>query len=130
GYAAAWHDHVNMGMVGHGRSPCVQDRCNADARAEMLGIGGDRQHCLGCGLEQKVVDQRLVLERYVGDLGWQCEDDVEVSDGQEIGLPFGKPCACSGALALGAVPVAAGIVGDAPLSTILAGLDMSAQCRC
>lgn len=46
----------------------------------------------------------------------------------DISLSFGEPCACSGALALRAVPVPAGIVGNAPLSAILAGLDMAAQC--
>jgi len=36
----------------------------ADARAKVLGIGGDRQQCLGGGAKQEVVDDRLVL---VGD---------------------------------------------------------------
>jgi hypothetical protein len=76
-------------MMGHGRSPCVQHGSDADARPEMLRIGGDRQHSLRCGVEQKVVNQRLVVEGNGGDLGWQCEDDVEVSDRQEISLSFG-----------------------------------------
>lgn len=61
----------------------------------MLRIGGDCQHRLGCGLEEQIVNQRLVVEGDGGDLGWQCEDDVEVSDGQEISLLFGKPCAAA-----------------------------------
>lgn len=58
-----------------------------------------------------------------GDLGRQREDDMEVSDRQEISLALGEPCACGGALALRAVPVPAGIVGNAPFSAILAGPD-------
>ena len=53
-------------MMGHGRAPGVQHGGDADAGAEMLGIGCDRQHGLGRGFEQQVVDDRLVL---VGDIG-------------------------------------------------------------
>jgi hypothetical protein len=37
----------------------------ANARAEMLGIGGDRERGLGRGLEQQIVDHRFVL---IGDV--------------------------------------------------------------
>ena len=127
--AAARHDHVDMRMVRHRRSPGVEHGGDADARAEVLGIGGDRQHRLRRRLEQQVVDQRLVLERDVGDLGRQREHDVEVADRQQIGLAFGKPCPRRRALALRAVPVAAGVVGDPPLAAVLAGLDVTAERR-
>ena len=93
------------------------------------GIGGDREHRLGRRAEQQVVDDRLVVEGDVGDLGRQGEDDVEVSDRQQVGLALGQPGARGGALALGAVPVAAAVVGDAPVAAVLAGLDMTAQGR-
>jgi hypothetical protein len=51
----------------------------ADASAEVSGIGGDRQQCLGGGAEQKVVDDRLVLVGDRGDLGRQREDDMEIA---------------------------------------------------
>lgn len=78
---------------------------DADVRAKMLRIGGDRQHRLGCGLEQKVVDLRFVMEGNAGDLGWQCEDDVEISHWQKIGPALDKPGASGCTLALRAVPV-------------------------
>ena len=112
--AAARHDHVDVRMVRHRRAPGVEHGGDADAGAEMLRIGGDRQHRLRCRPEQQVVDQRLVLEGDVGDLGRQREDDMEVADRQEVGLALGEPGARGGALALGAVPVAAAVVGDAP----------------
>ena len=34
---AAGNDHVHMRMMGERRSPGVQDRCHADAGAEILG---------------------------------------------------------------------------------------------
>lgn len=116
-------------MVRHRRSPCVEHGGDADARAEMLAIGRDGEHRLRRRLEQQVVDERLVLERYVGDLGRQGEHDVEVADRKQIGLAFGKPCPCRRALALWAVPIAAGVVGDLPPAAVLAGLDVTAEGR-
>jgi hypothetical protein len=52
-------------------------------------------------VEQQVIDRRLVVERDVGDLGRQGEDDVEISDRQQVGLAFGQPGARGGALAFG-----------------------------
>ena len=46
GEAAAGHDHVHMRVVGHRRAPGVEDGQDANASAEMLGIGGDREHRL------------------------------------------------------------------------------------
>jgi hypothetical protein len=44
---------------------------------------------LGRRLEQQVVDDGLVLKGDVGHLGWESEDDVEVSDREKIGLALG-----------------------------------------
>ena len=41
--AAARHDHVDVRMMGQRRAPGVQHGGDADAGAEMLGIGGDRE---------------------------------------------------------------------------------------
>ena len=127
--AAARHDHVDMGMVGHRRSPGVEHGGDADAGAEVLWVGGDGQHRLRGRLEQQIVDERLVLEGDVGDLGGQREHDMEVSDRQEIGLALGEPGPCGGALAPGTMPVAAAVVGDAPMPAVRTGLDVTAQAR-
>ena len=125
--AASRHDHVDVRMVGHGRTPGVKHGGDADPGAEMPGIGGDGQHRLRGGLEQQVVEERLVGERDLGDLGGQREHDMEVTDRQQVGLARGEPGPCGGALALGAMPVAAGVVGDPPVPAVGAGLDMPAQ---
>jgi hypothetical protein len=127
GDAAAWHDHVHMRVVGERRSPGVQHGGDADPRAEVLGVGRDPQHGLGRRLEQQVVDDGLVLEGDVGDLRRQREDDVEISDRQQVGLALGEPRAGGRALALGTVPVAAAVVGDAPVAAVHTGLDMAAE---
>ena len=64
---------------------------DADAGAKVLRVGGDGRHRLGRCLEQQAVHRRLVLERDVGDLGGQREDNVEVADRQQVGLALGEP---------------------------------------
>jgi hypothetical protein len=105
--------------VGQRRSPGVEHGGDADPYAQVLRIGGDRQHRLGGRAEQQVVDDSLVVESDVGDLGGEREDDVEVSDRQQVGLALGQPCARGGALALGTVPVKAAN-GRRPLAALWA----------
>ena len=126
-YAAARHDHVDVRVVGHRRAPAMEHGGGADAGAEVLGIGGDRQQCLGGGAEQQVVDDRLVLVGDRGDLGRQREDDMEIADRQQIGRAGREPILRRRALALGAMAIAARVVGDAAVAAILAALDMAAE---
>ena len=99
----------------------------ADAGAEMARIGRDGQHRLGGGAQEQIIDHRLVLPGDVGHPGRQREHDVEIAHRQQVGLARGEPVPCRGALTLGAVPIATGIVGDADLAAILTGLDMAAE---
>lgn len=125
--AAARHDHVEVRVVGHRRAPGVKDGGKADAGAEMLRVGGDLRHGLGRRLEQEVVDRSLVLEGDRRDLGRQREDDVEVSDRQKVGLTLCEPVARRCTLAPWAVPVAAGVIGDAQMAAFVTALDMAAE---
>ena len=120
---------MSVRMVGHCRSPGMQDGREPDLRAEMLGVGRDGDQGLGGDLEQQVIDDRLVLVGDVGDRPRQGEDDMEIRHGQEFGLAIGQPFLGSGSLALGTVPVAAGVVGDAQVGAGLAAFDMPAQRR-
>jgi hypothetical protein len=81
----------------------VQHGGEPDARPEVLGVGGDGDQGLGSGLEQQIIDDRLVLIGDVGDRGRQGEDDMEIRHGQEFGLAVGQPLPGSGGLALWAV---------------------------
>ena len=78
-------------MVGERRAPGVQNGGDADAGAEMLGVGRDRDQRLSRGLEQEVVDHRLVLVGDVGDGCRQREHHVEVGHRQQLGLALGEP---------------------------------------
>jgi len=118
-------------VLGHRRAPGVQHRGESDASAEMFGIGRDREHGLGGGLEQEVVDHRLVLIGDVGDPVRQREDDMEVRHRQQFGLARLHPFARLRPLALRAMPVAAAVVGDAGVAAglVLATRDMPAERR-
>jgi hypothetical protein len=77
----------------------MQHGGEADAGAEVLGIGGDGQQGLGGRLEQDGVDRRLVLVGDVGDRRRQREDEMVIRDGAQGGLPCGQPSVGGRALA-------------------------------
>src|SRR5262249_32400851 len=71
--AAARNNHVDVWMVVERRAPGVENRENANVSAQVLGIGCNRGHGFGRGLEQDVVDYGLVLIGDVGDFARQRE---------------------------------------------------------
>jgi hypothetical protein len=48
-------------MVGELGAPGVQDKCRADAGAEMLAVSGDRARTLGGGIEEKFIQSLLLV---------------------------------------------------------------------
>ena len=71
----------------------------------------------------------LVLVGDVGDGRRQREHHMIVRHRQQIGLARGQPFLCRRPLALRAMPVAAGVVGDAGVRAVLAARDMAAERR-
>lgn len=53
---------------------------------------------------------------------------MEVADRQQLSLALGEPVACSSALTLGAVPVAAAVIGDPPTHAGGASFNVAANC--
>jgi len=125
--AATRDDDVEVGVVGERRAPGVQHGGEADARAQMLGIGGDGHQRLGGGPEHQVVDGGLVGEGHRAKRRRQSEDDVIIGNGQQFGLAFGEPSLGCGGLTLRAVAIAAGVVDDARMRAVFAALDVSAE---
>ena len=110
-------------------TPGMEHGDEADLGTEMLGIGRDPAQRLGRGPEQDGVDRLLVLECDLGHRCRQREHDVEVGYRQQFGLPGGEPFGAGLALALRAVPVAAGVVGAADEAAGGAALGVAAQRR-
>ena len=109
--------------------PRVQHGCYSDVGTEMLLIGGNGGERLGRRREQQTVDLGLVLVRNRSDRRRQREDDVEVGHRQQFGLARFEPRLRGRPLALGTMAVAAGVIGDARVRTVLAALDMPAERR-
>ncbi len=108
-------------------APGMKHRDEADLGAEMLGVGGDAAQRLGGGPEQERVNHRLVLEGDLGHRRRQSEHDVEIRHWQQLGLARHQPFGARLALALRAMPVAAGVVSAADEAAIGAGLGVAAK---
>src|SRR4051812_7030611 len=115
-----------MWMVQQILSPCMQKRKEANARAQMLRIGRDGQQSLRTGLEQKRVEDTLVLQCQSVELLWRGEHDVVVINGQQFAPAFLDPFGPLCLLALRAMAVSAGGVNDALVGGLTAALDISA----
>ena len=118
---------MDMRVMGQRLPPAVQDRDQADPGAELLG--GERHERLGRGAHQEAVDRLLVLK---GDLGRgrrQGEDDVEVGNWQQLGLPRREPLGARRRLTLPAMAVSTRVVGDADEPAVVALLDVTAERR-
>lgn len=114
-------------MVLQGLTPSMEDGGHTELSAEMLGGGRDGGECLGRAAEQNGIDDRLVLERNLSGRRRQGEGGVEVWHGKEFGLSLGKPLRARRALALRAMPIATGVVGDAGGTAVVALLDVAAK---
>ena len=95
----------------------------------LFSIGGDGEQGLRRGLEQGVIDHRLIGVGDVGDGCGQREHDMEVAGRQQIGAARVQPRERRGALAFGAVAIAAGIVGDVGMRALFAAPEVSSE-RC
>lgn len=88
-------------------TPGMEHGEEADFRAQMRGIGGDRAQGLRGRAEQDVVDLPLVLIGEDSDLLRYGEDHVEVLRVQQLGLAAFQPLGARQGLALRAMAVAA-----------------------
>ena len=104
---ASGDDHMDVGMMQQGAAPGMQHAGEADVRAQMPGIPGDREHGFRRGLEEDVVDHAPVDQRQILYLFRDGEDDVKVRYGQELGSASGQPRGRGQSAAFGAGAIAA-----------------------
>lgn len=124
---AAGHETVDMRVVGERLPPGVENGEEADLAAQMPRVGRNGLERRGHGIEQDRIDRGLVVEGYRRDFGRHREHDMEVWHRQQIGLTVRKPPFALGALALGTMPVAAGVIRDPAVRAVLARLDVTAE---
>jgi hypothetical protein len=127
GDPAAGGDAVDMGVMLEVLVPGVEDGEEADLGPEVVGAGGDLLQGLRGGAEEQAVDHARVRQGDRVERRRQGEDEVEIFDGQQFRLAGLHPVGGGGGLALGAVAVAAGVVGDLAVAALIAFLDVAAQ---
>ena len=124
---ATRNEAVRMRMVLDVLAPRVQDGSDADVGAEVLPISGNRGEGLGRSFKQQCIDLGLVLLGHRADRGRNREYHVKIPHRQKLGFARCKPCHRSRPLAFWAMPIPAGIIGDACVRTVLAALYMTAE---
>lgn len=92
----------------------------ADSSSQAFGVGRDLQHRLRAGLEQQVVNQLGISVAERIDFMWQRKDHLEVGHAEQFFLSRGEPAFTRLCLALGAVPIPTGVIGDGAMATRVA----------
>ena len=106
----------------------MQHGGDAQACAETLRISGDGEQGLGRGLEQQIVDHRLVLVSDVADRCRQGKHEMVVIYRQEVSLAVLQPAPGRTALTLRTVAVATGVVGDLELCAVFTAQHVPTEC--
>ena len=107
--------------------PRVQDHQHPDPRSQVLGVGRHLQKSLLGAVEEQPIQELAVAQCQCAELVGQGEDDVEVGNGQEVGLTFGQPGCPLAPTALRTASVAAGMIVVPYLAAVIALGDVPAQ---
>ena len=91
-------------------TPGVKHGEEADGSTEQPRVGSGFQQRGGGSAEQDGVDLSCVLKRQATDLLRQGEDHMEIGNRQKLGFALRQPASTGLGLALGAMPVAAGVI--------------------
>jgi hypothetical protein len=78
-------------MVQQVLPPGVQNGDKANLSAQVFGVSANGTQRLGGGLEQDVVDHRLVLIRDGSDLLWHGKHHMEIRHRQQLSLAILQP---------------------------------------
>jgi len=125
--SAGSDDTVNVGMMLQALVPGMEHAEEADLRAQVARIARDLQQRGGTGPEQQAVDQLLVLQRKRSQFTRHREHRMDVAGRQQLALTLLEPANARVALAPGAVPVAARVVGDGCMSAAGTLVAMAAE---
>ena len=124
---AAGDDGVYVRMEAQLARPGVKHHRDAELTAETFWIAGEREEGLRRAREEHVEDRGARALRHGAQLGGQREDDVEVVDRQEPLEALVNPSRLRERLALGAVPIAARVVGRLLVPARRAHVEVAAE---
>jgi hypothetical protein len=121
---------MQMGMMTEGLSPTVQDAEKPELRSQVLRICCNRLQGFRRSAEQQTVHLAFILESQCGQLFWQSKHDMEVLARQKFGLTLLQPLGSGQGLALGAMPIGAGVVCVTFVPALVTLFEMAAERRC
>jgi hypothetical protein len=127
GEAPAGYDAVQVGMKAQLARPGVQDGGDAQQGATAVGIEPELQQGARRGEEEDLEEADPVAQGQGLALLGHGEDDMEVVDRQHALHALGNPLRLAQALALGTMPVAAGVVGGPRVTARIAHVEMPAK---
>ena len=93
--------------------PRVQNRGDPDGAAQMAAVAPEGEERVGCRTKEERVDYPRIAVGPCVEVVRQGEDDVEVRNGQAVGLARREPPFLGKGLTLWTVPIATGVIGDA-----------------
>jgi hypothetical protein len=120
---------MQVGMMREGLSPSVQDAEKADLGSEVLGVQRNRLQGFGCGPEQQTIHLPFVLEGQGSQGLRQSENHMEVLAWQQFGLTLFQPLGSGQGLALGAMPIGAGVVCVTFVPALVTPFEMAPERR-
>ena len=121
--------HSERGVMLQLLPPRVQHHEHSDPRSQVLGVGRHLQKSPLGAVKEQPIQELPVAQDQRAELVGQSKDDVEVSNGQEVGLTFGQPGRPLAPTALRTASVAAGMIVVPYLAALIALGDVPAQRR-
>lgn len=120
---------MNMGMKRKILAPGMQDADKPDLSAEPFRIRGNLQHGGRAGAEEQAVKKGWVVEAEPIQFMGQSKDNVEVWNVEKVPLAGIDPTLTCLRLALRAMPIPAGVIGDGLVIALRAPVDVSTERR-
>lgn len=128
--SAGGEEEMGVGMEGEGARPGVEHSENAQAATDPLAVVGELLDS-GCGLSQEDgIGEVLMGASEPAQFGRQGEGEQIVGAGQEAGAQLLEPASGLVLVTLGAVSVAAGVVGVVEGRTVATAKQRAAQRGC
>ena len=115
-------------MVNQVTSPGMQDANQPDLPAKMTRMLSQFLCSLRRSLKEQGIQHFLVAANQHTQFGWQCECQKKILDRQQQFPLHFQPVLGLRMLALGAMPIAAGVITVLKLLASRTAIDLSAQC--
>jgi hypothetical protein len=118
---------VDVGVIHEVLTPGMQNAGSPYLCAKMFLVLREFHERLGYGSKKKIVHDLLIHQYQWIQFRGDCEDYMEVFNGQEVLIASLNPFLFSQGLTFGAVPVPAGVIRYLQMATVVAPILMAAE---